>query len=160
MNTPVDTDCTDSFVVLEVLKERLESLAIACFEELVCIYEGHPSMEGAVQPGALAVNVGLHVFVLRFTVVILEREGGTWDAIICEAGERRGRAIIHDVEATNAMVIMVVDEEFRKIARLVLSGNTERYVFIYVCGGRLGFARVTEGIWDRERRHQMLVSRG
>ena len=76
-------------------------------------------MGKTVQPGALAVNMGLHVFVLCFTVVILEREGRPWDAIICEAGER-GRAIVHDVEATNAMVIMVVDEESRKIVRLPL----------------------------------------
>jgi hypothetical protein len=146
MNTPIDIDCTNSLVVLEFLKERLEGLAITCFEELVCIYEGHPSMEGTVQPDALAVYVGLHVFVLRFTVVILERKGGTWDAIICEAGERRGRAIVHDIEATNTVVIMVVDEEFRKIARLVLGGNTECYVFVCVCAGRFGFAIVIEGI--------------
>ena len=145
MNKSIDTDCTDSLVVLQFLKERPESLAITRFEELVCIYEGHPSMGKTVQPGALAVNMGLHVFVLCFTVVILEREGGPWDAIICEAGER-GRAIVHDVEATNAMVIMVVDEESRKIVRLAIGGNTECYIFICVCGGRFGFAIVTEGI--------------
>jgi len=101
-------------------------------------------MKGTVQPGAFAVNMGLHVFVLRFTVVILKREDRAWDAVICETGERRVGAIVHDVEATNAMVVIVMSKELGKVAILVSCSYAECYVFVRVHGRRCGF--VTEGI--------------
>lgn len=98
-------------------------------------------MEGTVQPGALAVDMLLHVFVLRFAVVILKREGRSWDTVIREAGEGRVGAIVHDVESTNAMVVIVMGEEFREVAILVSGRDAECYVFIRIRGGRIAFER-------------------
>lgn len=85
---------------------------------------------------------------LGFIVVILEGEGRTWDTEIRIGGERRIGAIVHEIEATNAMMVIMVDEEFGEIANLVFVGYTEGYVFVNVGWGRSGFGIVTvpEGI--------------
>ena len=85
---------------------------------------------------------------LGLIVVILEGEGRTGDTVIREGGERRVGAVVHDIEATNAMMVVVVEEEFGQIANLVFVGYTEGYVFVLVGWGRFGFGIVTvsEGV--------------
>lgn len=104
-------------------------------------------MPSTIQPGALAVDVLLHLFALRLIIVILEGEGRTWDAKVCEGGERRVGAVVHDIEASNAMMIVVVHEELREIANLILVSDTEGYVFVIIGRGRpcFGIETVTEG---------------
>lgn len=146
MKAPVDTQCTDALIRAEFVKDGGQSFAASSFEEFVCIYESHPCVLGAVQPSAFAVDMLLHLWILSFLVVILEGKGRSWNTEIFEARERRVGPVVHDIEAPDAMMVIVVGEELGKIAQLVPVCYAESYVFLRICRSRFDFGTVTEGV--------------
>lgn len=157
VQTPVHAYGADVRAV-EVVQEGSEGLPGRGLEELVGIDECYPGMLGAVQAHALAVDVGLHLWVLCFLVVVLEREGGARDTEVLKAGEGRIGAVVHDVEAADAMVVIVVVEEFGEVADLIPVRYAEGDVFAVpvTVGQRSGFgcAVMVEGIGQLQRRGQ------
>jgi hypothetical protein len=73
---------------------------------------------------------------------LTERYGRAWDTKLCESRQRRVRDIVHDVESSNAMVMIMMDEELWKILRLVSDNDAEGYILVFICWRRATLAEI------------------
>ena len=90
---------------------------------------------------AVPVHGVLHRAFTFGPVEVVERDGRVRYAPFPGAfGGRQGRIgpVVHDVEASDAQVVIVMDEVLREIFHLVLHGHAESDVFFIVPGRERG----------------------
>lgn len=106
-------------------------------------------MVRAKSPNAVRVGIDLEVLSILdiFGVNIPEIDGRIGDAPGVNVGLRRQwgfRAVVVDIEASDAMVIVVVNEEFGHVDGLILDHHAEGHPF---CSVRRRQRRIHRGSW-------------
>ena len=125
MGEPVDADGADGVVAGPVVEEGCQCFAACHFEELVGVEEAHPCVFVAVHLYACGVVFLLDAFSvtelvgLEMGLEVNPGDGGGGNGVGC-SGEWWLGAVIEDVEAADAVVVVIVDEEFGEINGLVL----------------------------------------
>lgn len=107
---PVGSNGANPFIVLERLEEFHQSLIAGHFEVLIRIEVSDPGMLGA-EPGiALVVDVFLHDAVMLARIEVLEGKNGVRHPVGLDRKRRLG-AIVHDIKATDAEMMVVMLKE-------------------------------------------------
>jgi hypothetical protein len=69
-----------------------------------------------------------------------------WDAIIVEGGQSGTRPVIHDIEPSDAMVVIVVDKEFHEVLWMVFCSYAKCDIFVDISGNGCDFAVLAKPI--------------
>lgn len=129
---PVDGEGADGGVLLPLFQvvDQGGGGGAAHFDELVRVHEAEPDVLGGVAFDAVGVGVYLEGFavfdVFGADVVEVDRGGG--DAVGGDEGvfgELGLGAVVVDVEFADAVVVVMVDEEFGHIDRLVFDQEAQ-----------------------------------
>lgn len=114
MHFPVHTQCSDCLVLIKVLQNRFEGFVFrGNFKEFVDIDVCDPSVIAAVPVIALLVECQLHIAISRFSGLVVPAYYVLGNAKVEIVGRHRGiTAIVHDVEAPDTQVPVMVADEF------------------------------------------------
>ena len=112
-------------------------IVVGHFDEFVCVEEAEPTVLVAMPLVAVAVHGVLHGAIPLRSVEVVKSDGGVRDTPAVGpfgCGERRFGSIIHDVEAADANVVVMVNEELREVFYLIFDGVAESDSLLVVCG--------------------------
>ena len=141
MDAPVGGERADLRIRIEIPQHLLQSVIATHLQELVCVEERHPAVPVPKQCDTLVVHRELLVVpVHRGMVVAVCKGTRVYERGVVQCCEHRRRPIVHDVEAADLVVVVVVRKPLGQVGVLVFDGQADRNVFVGVaifewCGG-------------------------